>query len=195
VNAKVQISKPKPFYGKHLRNLPGMPVGERILIRPWPPEEVTEGGIVVADVAKEWINGGTIIGMGDEAAEKLHDRGVYEGDEITYGKYAGVIQEWQHIVPEGEDESCAHDGAWDVVQKLSEESWLRECRGCKTRKITERIIMADAGDVIMSITAQERIERGEMHRVPYTDPETGCRKYRTEKTNKNQTDTHAEGGQ
>ncbi len=185
----VIISKPKPFYRRALRQLPGAPVGNRILIRPHPPEEKTEGGIITPEVAKQWLFAGVLIGAGDQAMEKLDDHGIMIGDEVTYGKYAGVIQEWQHVVKDGNDPACEHDGAWDIVQKISEECWLRECRTCKTQKLTERVIMADADDIIMSIDLQERIELGQMHRVPYTDPETGCRKYRTERTNDNQDTT------
>ena len=70
------------------------PLGDRVLIKPTPKEEVTKGGIVLPDtVAKEKPQEGKIIAVGPG---RLTDDGnrvamdVKAGDTIVYAKYAGT---------------------------------------------------------------------------------------------------------
>ena len=68
------------------------PLDDRIVVEPVDAEEVTAGGIVLPDTAKEKPQRGTVLAVGPG---KLLDNGkrgdlsVAVGDEVIYGKYSG----------------------------------------------------------------------------------------------------------
>jgi len=68
------------------------PLDDRVVVEPMDAEEVTAGGIVLPDTAKEKPQRGTVIAVGPG---KLLEGGtraelsVAVGDEVIYGKYAG----------------------------------------------------------------------------------------------------------
>ncbi|NQT52272.1 co-chaperone GroES [bacterium] len=68
------------------------PLEDRVLVQPLDAEEVTAGGIVLPDAAKEKPLRGTVIAAGPG---RLNDSGerdpmnVAVGDEVVYGQYAG----------------------------------------------------------------------------------------------------------
>ena len=69
------------------------PLGDRIVVRPIEREEVTKGGIILPDTAKEKPQKGEIVAVGPG---KLTDDGtriamdVRVGDKVIYAKYAGT---------------------------------------------------------------------------------------------------------
>ncbi|MDA8216304.1 MAG: co-chaperone GroES [Chloroflexota bacterium] len=69
------------------------PLGDRIVIKPTPREEVTKGGIVLPDTAKEKPMEGKVVAVGPG---RVNDEGkrvpmeVKEGDTVLYAKYAGT---------------------------------------------------------------------------------------------------------
>ena len=69
------------------------PLGDRVVIKPSPKEEVTKSGLVIPDTAKEKPQEGTILAVGPG---KLDDDGkrlpmdVKVGDKVLYAKYAGT---------------------------------------------------------------------------------------------------------
>ncbi len=69
------------------------PLGDRVVIQPTPKEEVSKGGIVLPDTAKEKPQEGKIIAVGPG---RLTDDGtriameVKKGDKVIYSKYAGT---------------------------------------------------------------------------------------------------------
>ena len=69
------------------------PLDDRVLIKQSDAEETTAGGIVLPDTAKEKPQRGKIVAVG---VGKLLDSGargkmsVKKGDEVFYGKYAGM---------------------------------------------------------------------------------------------------------
>jgi chaperonin GroES len=70
------------------------PLGDRVVIKPTPKEEVTKSGIVLPDTAnKEKPQEGTIIAVG---SGKLTEKGeripleLKEGLKVLYAKYAGT---------------------------------------------------------------------------------------------------------
>lgn len=63
------------------------PLGDRVLIKPTPAEEVTVSGIIIPDAAKEKPLKGTVIAAGD--GSKDEPMVVKEGDTVLFGKYAG----------------------------------------------------------------------------------------------------------
>ena len=72
------------------------PLGDRVVIKPIVKEEVTKGGIVLPDTAKEKPQEGTIVSVGpgklSEKGERIKPE-VKEGDKVIYAKYAGT--EWK----------------------------------------------------------------------------------------------------
>jgi len=69
------------------------PLGDRVVIKPIPKEEVSKGGIVLPDTAKEKPQEGEIIAVGPG---KMTEEGkriameVKQGDRVIYSKYAGT---------------------------------------------------------------------------------------------------------
>lgn len=68
------------------------PLDDRVVVEPLAAEEMTAGGIVLPDSAKEKPQRGVVLAVGDG---KLLDNGkrselsVAKGDEVIYGKYSG----------------------------------------------------------------------------------------------------------
>lgn len=69
------------------------PVGDRVVVKPAQREEVTRGGIVIPDTAKEKPQEGTIIAVGSGKVNEKGDRvplEVREGDRVLFAKYGGT---------------------------------------------------------------------------------------------------------
>ena len=64
------------------------PLADRVLIRPTAAEEVTIGGIIIPDTAKEKPLKGEIIAVGN--GTKDEEMILKSGDTVLYGKYAGT---------------------------------------------------------------------------------------------------------
>lgn len=68
------------------------PLGDRVVIKPIVREEVTKGGLVLPDTAKEKPQEGEVIAVGPG---RMGDDGKYlpmevkKGDRVLYAKYAG----------------------------------------------------------------------------------------------------------
>jgi len=69
------------------------PLGDRVVIKPTPKEEISKGGIVLPDTAKEKPQDGKIVavGPGKLTEDGKHiDMEVKVGDTVIYSKYAGT---------------------------------------------------------------------------------------------------------
>ena len=68
------------------------PLGDRVVIKALPREEVTRSGIVLPDTAKEKPQEGEVIAVGpgrlDDGERQPMD--VKVGDKVLYAKYAGT---------------------------------------------------------------------------------------------------------
>jgi chaperonin GroES len=68
-------------------------LGDRLVVRPTPREEMTKSGIVLPDTAKERPQEGTILAVGpgrtldDGSREEME---VSEGQKVLFQKYAGT---------------------------------------------------------------------------------------------------------
>jgi chaperonin GroES len=68
------------------------PLGERVVVKPLPSEEVTKGGIVIPDTAKEKPQEGEVVAVG---SGKLLENGtrvpidLKVGERVLFSKYAG----------------------------------------------------------------------------------------------------------
>ena len=174
------VSKSQALFRPELRKAPAHPLGERVFVRPLPIATTTESGLEIADIAKKRQFSGRLIAVGDQAADKLWDLGVRLGDEIWYAQYAGIIEEWQHLLSEGEG-ACPHDSAWDFIPREDKrwslvahpdsEMQLRSCRSCGAVKVSERVIMMSCEDIVCDVDLQVRLDRGEMKRIRKYDTE------------------------
>ncbi|NUQ63132.1 MAG: co-chaperone GroES [Pirellulales bacterium] len=69
------------------------PLDERIVVEPVEAEEMTAGGIVLPDTAKEKPQRGTVLAVGPGKLLENGNRSelsVAVGDEVIYGKYSGT---------------------------------------------------------------------------------------------------------
>lgn len=69
------------------------PLYDRVVVKPAPPEEVTKGGIIIPDTAKEKPQQGEVVAVGKGKLTedgKLIPLQVKVGDRVLFGKYAGT---------------------------------------------------------------------------------------------------------
>lgn len=64
------------------------PLADRVLIEPTAAEEVTMGGIIIPDSAKEKPLKGKVLAAGN--GTKDEEMVLKAGDNVLYGKYAGT---------------------------------------------------------------------------------------------------------
>jgi len=69
------------------------PLRDRVVVRPLEQDEMTRGGVILPDTAKEKPGRGKVLAVG---SGRLTDEGkvvpldVKEGDVVMYGKYSGT---------------------------------------------------------------------------------------------------------
>lgn len=68
------------------------PLADRVLVLPAPAEEKV-GGIIIPDTAKEKPLNGTIVAVGEGTKDEKMI--LKEGDNVLYGKYAGIELEYE----------------------------------------------------------------------------------------------------
>ena len=69
------------------------PLGNRVIVEPSEAEEVTAGGIVLPDTAKEKPQKGTVLAIGPGERDedgKYISMDVKTGDVVLYAKYSGT---------------------------------------------------------------------------------------------------------
>ncbi len=71
------------------------PLADRVLIEPTAAEEVTMGGIIIPDSAKEKPLRGKVLAVGN--GTKDEPMVLKEGDKVLYGKYAGTEIELEGV--------------------------------------------------------------------------------------------------
>jgi len=78
------------------------PLGDRLIVKAVEEEATTASGLVLPDTAKEKLQKGKVLAVGDgkvnEESGKRTPLDVAEGDEVLYSKYGGT-----EIVVEGEE--------------------------------------------------------------------------------------------
>lgn len=69
------------------------PLGDRIVVKPVAKEEVTKGGIVLPDTAKEKPQEGEVVAVGPGRVTEEGKRvplDLKKGDTVVYPKYSGT---------------------------------------------------------------------------------------------------------
>ena len=85
------------------------PLGGRVLVEPIEQEEVTAGGIVLPETAKEKPQQGKILAAGPGDRNDKGDRiamDVKAGDTVLFAKYSGTevkIDDIEHLIIREED--------------------------------------------------------------------------------------------
>ncbi|MCX5994609.1 MAG: co-chaperone GroES [Chloroflexi bacterium] len=91
------------------------PLADRVVVKPLTKEEVTKGGILIPDTAKEKPQEGEIVAVGPgkmgEDGKRI-EMEVKKGDRVIYAKYAGM--EWKH---DGEEYLILRES--DILAKTS----------------------------------------------------------------------------
>jgi chaperonin GroES len=89
-----------------------VPLGGNVVVKRLPSEEVTAGGIVLSDAAREKSRQGRVLSIGDgrmlaNGSRAKHQ--VQEGDRVLFGSYAGteVDIEGEEFFMMSEDEILA----------------------------------------------------------------------------------------
>ena len=69
------------------------PLGNRVVVEPLEQDEVTAGGIVLPETAKEKPQKGTVLAVGpgdrDDKGKRI-EMDVVEGDVVLFAKYSGT---------------------------------------------------------------------------------------------------------
>lgn len=63
------------------------PLHDYVIVKSFPPDDVTEGGIIIPDSVKERMNKATVMAMGELLTEKT----VKVGDAVFHVKGAGTL--------------------------------------------------------------------------------------------------------
>jgi co-chaperonin GroES (HSP10) len=139
--------------------LPASPRGHRILCEPSPVKTETESGLVIPGIAQARPNTGRIIAAGLNALDAMYDHGDQIGDEVWWGKFAGVIEEWDRIVEEGEGHAtCEHDWARRPSTGLNHGAW--ECEKCKSKRLASPLCVLNHDDILCNVSLRRRLESG-----------------------------------
>ncbi|HEY7309986.1 MAG TPA: co-chaperone GroES [Gemmataceae bacterium] len=91
------------------------PLDDRVVVEPLEAEEVTAGGILLPDSAKQKPQRGRVLAVGPG---KLNDNGhrsalaVQKGDEVIYGRYSG-----SDIEVDGKEIKIMREG--DILAKVT----------------------------------------------------------------------------
>jgi chaperonin GroES len=70
------------------------PLADRVIVEPLDKEEVTPGGILLPETAKEKPQEGRVVSVGpgrwDEDGKKRVEMEVSQGDTVVFAKYSGT---------------------------------------------------------------------------------------------------------
>ncbi len=92
------------------------PLDDRVVVQPLEAEEMTAGGIVLPDTAKERQQRGKVVAVGPGRLLDSGERSavsVKVGDEVLFGKYGGT-----DIEIDGEDVKILRES--DILAKIAD---------------------------------------------------------------------------
>ena len=90
------------------------PLDDRVVVKPLDAEEMTAGGIVLPDTAKEKPQRGEVVAVGPGRLLDSGERsaiGLEIGDEVLFGKYGGT-----EIEVDGEEVKILRES--DILAKI-----------------------------------------------------------------------------
>ena len=135
--------------------LPCAPNNDRIMVRPDPPQGQTDGGLIIPEIAQKRASFGVIVHAGLKARDELYDNGHEIGDRIWFGQFAGVWEEWDHIIVAGKDTKCPHE-SWSRRPSPGDRMQAKECSACGARRLQEPVLIMNVGDILVNERLEER---------------------------------------
>lgn len=143
------------------RDFPFAVVGERCLVKADPPRKRTVGGIELPVTSQLRPFTGTLLDAGLQARDKLHDHGVQLGDRVWFGKFAGIVEEWDHVI---EGDHTLPDDAYDWAFESAEpgDATKYRCRKTGALRAVEPFVVLNAEDILSSQQLAERLRSGEV---------------------------------
>lgn len=142
-------------------DLPFSVSGIRTLILEHPPKEKSEGGIYMPDNAKERYFSGKLLDAGLQARDTLYDNGYEIGDDVEFGRYAGLREAWDHVI-EGPHDLPDDAYNWQFADSIAGVSRTYKCAKTGAVRLIESIIVLNVDDLIASIQLAGRLRSGAM---------------------------------
>ena len=140
-------------------DLPFAVVGDRCFVKMDPPEERTLGGLHIPQTAQMKRFSGRILDAGLSARDKLYDNGISVPGQVVFGKFAGIIEEWRHIIEGPHD---LPDAAYDFMPLPHEENTppRYKCRNTGAVMVIDPCLVMNVDDVLGSMELATQIRTG-----------------------------------
>jgi co-chaperonin GroES (HSP10) len=174
------LCKGKKIFDMH--ELPFIPRGSKVLVKPDEPDGETVGGLVIPEMAKFRCSTGTVLAAGLAALDQMHDQGDEIGDRMVWGQLAGIWMEWDHIVATGKKKDCKHEGDWDRHPCTRDRTQAFACSVCGAIRWQESILLMDVDDLQASENVADRLRSGALKPV-FDTTDTGKTQFRYVTTN------------
>jgi len=140
--------------------LPGAAIGERVLLLPDPPLAESDYGLIIPEIAQFRPSTGILLAAGLKALDRLHDNGIQIGDAVIWGRFAGVIWEWDHLHEDGVAPCPEH--SWSRMPSPRDRVAAHKCELCGAVRWVECVILANVDDIQASVGLGQRLRSGVM---------------------------------
>jgi co-chaperonin GroES (HSP10) len=149
-------------------DLPYAVTGERCFIKVDPPKRRTVGGLEIPITAQVRAFSGQLIDAGLQARDKLRDHGYQIGDHVIFGKFAGIVEEWDHVI-DGDDQQADDSYDWALESHQPGEPMIYKCRKTGALRAIEPAVVLNCDDLLASVELAHRRRSGD---VEYTEAAT-----------------------
>ena len=140
-------------------DLPFSVSGNRTLILEKPAKEKTTGGLHIPDSCKERYFSGRLLDAGLQARDTLYDHGYEIGDEVEFGKYAGLKEAWDRVV-EGPCDLPDDSYNWKFERADGDINRVYKCANTGATREIGTIIILNVDDLVASVELAARIRTG-----------------------------------
>jgi|GEM_PF-5208849 len=129
--------------------LPFAAVGERCLIKADPAKRFSAGGLALPAESLLRPFSGQIIDAGLQARDKLYDNGLAVGHRVFYGKFAGVIEEWDHVI-EGDHTLPDDQYEWRRIPSEPDQPTKYKCDKTGAIRVIQPLVLINVDDILGS---------------------------------------------
>jgi co-chaperonin GroES (HSP10) len=145
-------------------------IGVRCLVLVDEPKKLTAVGLHIPDEAKVRAFSGVLLDAGLQARDRLHDHGIEIGDRIEYGRFAGIIEEWERITEGPHDlPDDAYD--WRFVGRKDNQETTYRCDKTGAVRVISPIVVMNCDDIISSYSLDQRRASGAVKYVTAQTPD------------------------